>query len=245
MCGRRKMEKQHPELCDWGDMPIELLKKIAVQIPPGVTVQLHWNGEPLLYPDLEKAVMCFPNHFLHMDTNGKLLMERVDEIYVDSIAISIVQDDPEGDEQLDIAEKFIERRYNEMLVVLRTLGKIDADRMSRIKDLSCRYPRVVVAIRQLHAPAGSFGYEKPVVKPETGVCLEMLHKLAIDRFGDVSPCVRYDPFKQNRLANVESEALADVWTGGRRKEWVDYHVTGRRDMVPLCAGCDFWGCPNG
>ena len=74
MCGRRKLEREHPELCDWGDMPFEMLVEIAEQIPKGVMVQLHWNGEPLLYPKLDAAMNILRNHKpKHLERPGQRL----------------------------------------------------------------------------------------------------------------------------------------------------------------------------
>jgi len=56
MCGRRKEEAQYPDIANnRGDMPFEMLERIESQIPPGVFIQLHNNGEPLLYPQFAGA----------------------------------------------------------------------------------------------------------------------------------------------------------------------------------------------
>ena len=246
MCGRRKMERQHPELCNWGDMPFDMLVRIAEQIPQGVLVQLHWNGEPLLYPKLGAALNLLRRHYLCLDTNGKLLMARADEItpYLSSVTISVIPDDPEEDEQLDIAQRFIELSERP-LVVFRMLGYIDNTRRELISSWTRLYPKVMAVKRILHSPEGSYGYEKRVTIPEHGICLEMLHKLAIDRHGDVYPCVRYDPYKKNLIANVEDFSLADIWNSEVCLNWIQHHINGRRDLVPLCGECDYWGVPRG
>lgn len=97
----------------------------------------------------------------------------------------------------------------------------------------------------LHDPAGSFNYEKDVTIPETGVCLEMLHKLAVDRFGNAYPCVRFDPERENLLGNLNTQSLASIWNSGLRAQWVRWHIEGDRNKVPLCGECDFWGVPRG
>ena len=56
MCGRRKVEKDYPELVlNYGDMDFELVARIADQLPPDIVVQLHNNGEGLLYPRFGEA----------------------------------------------------------------------------------------------------------------------------------------------------------------------------------------------
>ena len=60
MCGRRKVERDYPELAlKYGDMDFRLVRKIARQLPPNVVVQLHNNGEALLYPRFGDAVKLF------------------------------------------------------------------------------------------------------------------------------------------------------------------------------------------
>lgn len=251
MCGRRKLEKDHPDLCAWGDMPVAMVEDIAREIPPGVFVQFHNNGEPLLYEKLDYAVSCFKNSgcYTGLDTNGKLLLERADEIIgrnLDTITISVIPDDPEGQEQLDIAINFLdEAQGKKPLVVFRLLGEIDSSRRHDIAYMmmSCN---AVACTRVLHAPEGSRAYEKPVTIPEIGVCLEMLHKLSIDRYGDVFPCVRFDPKALNLLGSLsDGSSLEERWYGDKRKEWLRAHIEGRRNDVPLCASCDYWGVPRG
>ena len=251
-CGRRKMEREQPELCNWGDMPLAMVKRIADQIPFGVSIQLHNNGEPLLYPDLGEALSMFGGHYVGLNTNGKLLMERSGEIrsYLSTITISVIPDDPEGHEQLDMAQRFILLK-DRPLVVFRLLGYIDEGRVLLIRKWREMYPKIVIAYRILHSPDGSFNYEKRTVKPETGICLEMLHKLAIDRYGGVYPCVRFDPHKKNLLGSVDithirlPDTLYNIWLGDKRQQWIQHHIEGRRDLVPLCGECAYWGCPRG
>jgi len=47
MCGRRKTDKEYPETAiNYGDTDFELVEKIAQQLPEGIVVQFHNNGEP-------------------------------------------------------------------------------------------------------------------------------------------------------------------------------------------------------
>ena len=240
------MEKSHPDLCNWGDMPIERVEKIAAQIPVGVDVQLHNNGEPLLYPYLNQVLELFEHHNTGLDTNGILLMQKADVIrhLLKTITISVIQDDPIGTEQLEIAGGFLQIKKRPF-VMFRLLGEIDRQRKTAINAMVKAWGRADVCYRVLHAPGGSYDYDKPVVKPETGVCLEMLHKLAIDRFGWVYPCVRFDPDKKNLLGSVDYLSLEYIWNSPIRRLWVDRHMNGNRNEVPLCSKCHFYGIPRG
>ena len=244
MCGRRKMETERPDLCNWGDMTMVMLTGIAAQVPSGVFVQFHWNGEPLLYPEIGEAIAAFSHCYTGLDTNGKLLLERFDQLQaLDTITISVIPNDPEGFEQSIIFIEYMERKPSP-LVILRVLGE-DENSDEWAEAMQDRFNKIIIANRVLHAPEGSFNYEKPVTIPEIGCCLEILHKLAIDRYGNISPCVRYDPEGLNRLGNVSDRSLKDIWYGAQREEWINHHLQGRRDKVPLCKSCDFWGVPRG
>lgn len=244
MCGRRKLEKLGP--VEWGDMPLGYVTLVASQIPSGVTVQLHNNGEPLMYPDLKAAFKLFAHTRTGLNTNGKLLMDKADEIIgqIDTLTISVIQDDPEGREQLEIANDFLEMKGKQRpLVTLRLLGEIDVRRYNDCLEFEEIYG-CLIAKRVLHAPEGSRGYEKPVTIPEMGVCLEILHKLSIDRHGNISVCVRLDPERKGVIGNIEKDTLLGAWLSRKRHQWISHHLNGRRDMVPICAECDYFGIPR-
>lgn len=243
MCGRRKLEKEYPELCNWGSMPLNLVCSIAKQVPKGVDAILHRDGEPLLYPKLEDAIKAFHGDFVAFNTNGILLMENLQAInLLSTVTISIIPDDPIGVDQYKIITEFLETKPD-LIVVLRVLGN-DIANEGRIRILKDTYLNVRICRRVLHAPEGSFDYEKDVTIPETGVCREMLHNLAVDRFGNVYPCVRYDPLRKNLLGNLHTHSLETIWESGLRHQWIRYHIEGRRDLVPLCNSCHFYGIPK-
>ena len=70
MCGRRKIERDFPELTlDYGDMEFEMVREIARQLPPHIVVQLHNNGEALLYPRFGEAAELFARQITNVVTN--------------------------------------------------------------------------------------------------------------------------------------------------------------------------------
>jgi len=239
-CGRRKREREDPTVKDsYGDMRFELLQTIAKQVPPNIVVQLHNNGEPLLYPRFVGAVKLFPNQITSIDTNGKLLLERGCDVVdkLDTIAISVIENDPEADEQYEIIRRFLNLKgHFKPLVVLRLNGSIDRKRYECFG--------VPIATRILHSPMGSFDYTKKVNVPEIGICMDLLHHLSIDRYGNVSICVRFDPEGKGIIGNVNENSLQDIWEGDLRKEWIEQHKKGNRKNAPLCSNCDFWGLPT-
>jgi len=237
VCGRRKIEKNYPELANWGDMPFELAEKIAKQLPKGILVSLHNNGEPTLYPKLREVLGVFKNQIRHFDTNGKLLVEKADEIIdnLELLTISIIENDPEGDEQYEKVKEFLKLKgQKKPAIVYRLLGNVEnRERWEKLPGL--------IANRTIHNPMGSFKYRKTPTIPEHGVCLDLLGHLAINRFGMVSPCVRFDPKRLGVIGDANKTPIADIWNGEERKKWLKAHLEQRRDKIPLCSYCDFYG----
>jgi radical SAM protein with 4Fe4S-binding SPASM domain len=240
MCGRRKIERDFPGLAKWGDMDFDLVEEIARQVPSHVVVQFHNNGEPLMYPRFGEAVELFENQYRCIDTNGKLLVEKAGELVgiMDSIAVSVIPNDPDAGEQYRTVVKFLELKgRHKPLMIYRCLGRVDFKVWEKLPG--------IMAKRVLHNPRGSYDYEKEVTKPEIGVCLDLLHHLAIDRYGNVSPCVRFDPYQKLVLGNLHEKSLAELWNGKKRKRLLNLHWAGNRDQHQFCAVCEYWGVPRG
>lgn len=242
MCGRRKVERDYPELAlKYGDMDFGLVEKIAHQLPPNVVVQLHNNGEALLYPRFGDAVRLFSGQITNVVTNGKLLVEKADEVIdnLDTMAISVIENDPESDEQYEIIEEFLKiKGEKKPFTLLRLNGRVDRERYEKLGLLT--------ATRIIHSPMGSFNYKKksPTI-PEIGICLDFLHHLSINSQGKVSICVRFDPKGLGVIGDANEQSLEEIWCGSKRSEWMEYHKQGRRDKVALCSYCHFWGVPTG
>lgn len=248
MCGRRERDRIYKDL-EYGDMPFEMVEKIAEQIPSGIVVQLHNNGEPLLYPRFGEVANLFKKKgcITSITTNGKLIVKKFDEIVnnLNSISISIFENDPEVDSQFELITKFLELkdnkyndRNNSTFVVLRFIGNVDESRYKEFLDR----PDVIRAKRVLHSPQGSVCYTSPPTVPEFGICVEFLRHLAIDRYGNVSCCVRFDPDGALRLGNINDKSLARMWSGLKRRTMLRLHATGQREKIPFCGKkCHFWG----
>ena len=241
MCGRRKIDREYPEIAmNYGDMDFELVRKIAEQLPEGIVVQFHNNGEPLLYPRFGEAVGLFKDQIKCVDTNAKLIVEKAEEIIdnLDTITISVIESDPDGDEQYELVKKFLDikgkKRPN---MIYRCLGDVDTEKWRKLDG--------IIATRILHNPLGSFKYKKSPTVPEIGICLEILNHMAINRFGKVSICVRFDPKRLGVIGDANTTPLIDIWNSPKRKEWIKHHVEGNRHKIPLCSYCDFWGVPTG
>lgn len=242
MCGRRKIDREFPEIAlQYGDMDFELVQSIAQQLPPNIVVQLHNNGEPLLYPRFGEAASLFQHQIKGIDTNGKLLLEKADEVIdvLDTMAISVIEKDVEADEQFEIIGKFLElKKDRKPFTLLRINGEVETGRYEKFG--------LIMAHRVLHSALGSFNYAKhnPTI-PEIGICLDFLNHLAISKDGEASICVRFDPKRLGVIGDAKKQSLHEIWNSNKRMAWLTHHKQGRRDQVPLCSYCHFWGVPTG
>jgi len=247
MCGRRKIERDFPKLSlKYADMDFPLVKSIARQLPPGIVVQFHSNGEGLLYPRFGEATRLFKKQIRCITTNGLLLLEKADEVIdnLDTVAISIIQDEiPEIKEKLlKIIKKFLKMKGDRKpLLIYRLLGDVNDEEYKKLPG--------IVARRILHAPMGSFDYRRKQEKrnptiPEIGICLDLLNHLCVSQNGEVSICVRFDPKRVGVIGHTNKQSLEEIWNSEKRHDWIEYHKRGRRNKVPLCSTCQFWGVPT-
>ena len=241
MCGRRALEKKGYVFDK--EMDFLLLRKISNQIPKRIVCQFHSNGEPTCYSRLGDALKLFKNNIRCFDTNGKNLVIKKDEIIdnLDILTLSTFEKDPEAHDQFNILNEFVTYKGNRSpRIVIRQLGDIDPI-LSELYDRTA-YTK---AKRVLHSPLGSFDYKKETIVPEIGICLEILNKITIDIDGNVFPCVRFDPDKENIIGNLKDMTLEEIWNGPKRKRLLKLHIEGKRDQIPFCSKCHFWGCPKG
>jgi len=241
MCGRRKIERDFPEISThYGDMDFELVKSIARQLPSGIVVQFHNNGEPLLYPRFGEAIRLFKRQIKCVDTNGKLIVEKADEIIgnLDTMTVSTFEKDEEAEKQFYLLKQFLAMRGDRKpRVIMRCLGNVDSD---RYKSLGC-----LIATRTMFSQKDNSTYKGKPIIPEIGICLDILGHMVIKRDGKVSMCVRFDPYGKGVLGSCIQESLAKIWNGSLRQERIRLHVEGKKDTIPHCDHCEFWGVPTG
>ena len=236
MCSR----KTAPPNTKYGDMDFDLLMNIRNQLFDNLVIQFHGNGEPLLYPLFAEAMSWFPKQIKCVTTNGKLLLERARYIigYVDTLSISVFEGDTEAEEQLAIIKEFLKLKGDHKpFTNIKITGKVDE---TPYEELG-----VPLLHRQIHTENSSRSYTtNPSVIPEIGICWDFLSHPCIHRNGDVSICMRYDPLGLGVLGNISTMTLDEIWNGEKRKEWLILHKKGRRDLIPLCSRCDYWGVPS-
>lgn len=251
ICARRRRDREENEETNYGDIDFDILKKISDEIPDNIVIALHNNGESLLYPRFGEAVKLFKekNCITNLVTNGKLLLKKSNEIInnLDTLSISIFENDEEADKQFEILNGFLElKKDNSPFTTLRFIGNVNQDKYEQFKKYNCLFIK-----RSLHSSIGSSDYRnsenkkiKPMI-PEAGICLDFLSHLAIDRFGDVSVCVRFDKNKELVLGNIKENTLLELWNSEKRLFMKKMHVEGKRNLIPYCGNkCEFYGVPT-
>ncbi|HAF96556.1 MAG: hypothetical protein A2021_01510 [Elusimicrobia bacterium GWF2_52_66] len=243
MCGRRKIEAENPGNMVFNkDMDIGLVERISAQLPSDIVVQFHNNGEPLMYQELPRALDFFKKQVRCFDTNGKLLVKRAADIIgrADTITVSTFERDEEWEEQFGILKEFLRLKgAASPRIMIRCLGELGEKRMALYRETGC-----LMVPRILHSPDGSFKYTKTTVIPEVGFCIEIMNHMAINTSGEVSLCVRFDPERHGVIGDASREPLADIWNSPKRREYIRAHIEGRRDTLPLCGKCHYWGVPR-
>jgi hypothetical protein len=243
-CGRRERDRLYG-LSSYGDMDIELIQMIASQVPEGIVIATHNNGESMLHPRFGEGVAFFKKKdcFVYTVTNGKHLMEKFDQIVnnLDVVSISVIEndDDTERKFQIETLREFISAKGNKKpFITLRFVGNIKNEEEYLALGLT-------VVRRTIHLPKGSVEYRKPATIPECGVCWDFMTRLAIDRFGNVSCCVRFDPEGELRFGNLSDMTLEKCWNNEKRIKMKELHTSGRRKEIPYCGEkCEFWGVPT-
>jgi len=226
---------------EYGDMDFVLLESIRKQLPRGLAVAFHRDGEPLVYPRLGDALALFTGMIRSITTNGKKLVEKHDQIIdnCEMLCVSAFRGDPDGPEQLDVLAQFlsIKGRFRPQVLV-KMVGDGDT---SKYEKLGVRIIR-----RLIHDPSGNshYAHHNPTV-PEIGICLDFLHHPSVDWKGNLFICNRLDGADRGILGNLNDSTLDELWNGPLRRRWLAAHVVGHRDLSsPLCANCNFWGVPS-
>ena len=89
----------------------------------------------------------------------------------------------------------------------------------------------------------NFGQEQPLVKVDrTGikhtVCIQGLLAATVFSNGDVGFCQCSDVHAQMIIGNISKNSLADILSGGKRKQYLDAFENGKTH--PHCAKCGFY-----
>src|SRR3990167_5100284 len=197
-CGHQddKINPNKKGIMDW-----TLLTEIAWQIPRGIVVQFHRDGEPTAYPNLKAALMLFEREITSIVTHGENLIKKADEIIGNctSLTVSAFNGDPDMEWQLENIKEFLRLKGDRPpMVNIKIVGFMPLERERIYASLG-----IPIIRRLLHVPDGNYKYVRrnPTV-PEHGICLDFLHHPSIDWKGRLFVCNRLDPSNAGLLRDL-------------------------------------------
>ncbi len=232
-CGRNEIRKNGK--MEIGYLDMKLFKNIISQYN-GEIIQFSRDGDPLLSPNLSfVGALCRP-FVTNIVTNGKLLWERRSELFdvFTSVTVSIIEDDIE---QFEVIKKFREYSYPKLpIIYIKFLGDYYNPEFEKMGFKTMR--------RVIHNPQGDWDYQGHIPPvSEIGVCLDFLNKPSITWDGKFSICNRFDPQGLSFIGDVTKQSLKEIWESDIRQEMLHYNKIGRRDKIPFCKDCQYWGFP--
>ena len=226
-------------------MRFGLFTCIVDQLPVGIIVQMHRDGEPTAYDFLGEALYYLRSKFItSIVTHGENLIKKADEIIGNctSLTVSAFNGDTNMDWQIENIKKFLELKGDRPPIVnIKIVGSMPPARESIYASLG-----IPIIRRLLHVPDGNYRYarQNPTV-PEHGICLDFLHHPSADWRGNLYICNRLDTTDAGLLGNLNDSTLDGLWNGAKRRLWLEAHKKGRRDQAsPLCAKCLYYGVPS-
>lgn len=239
-CGHQD-RKSNPHL-KFGDIDFDLLRRIRNQVAPPTVISFHRDGDPLVYPLLQEALMLFAEFPTSLVTHGETLSIRAKEIIgrATTITVSVIPNDRDRELQLESIRSFLNQRGDLPPVLqLKFVGAIENPQP---------YEALGVRIinRALHNKRGNWNYVKAhPIAPEIGVCLDFLGRPTIDWRGRVFICNRLDTEDAGLIGDLNKQSLDEIWNGPVRARMLKAHLAGRRDLAnALCARCESWGIPT-
>lgn len=233
----------HPNRTD-GEISMALLGQLSGEIPRGIVVQFHRDGDPLAYTgDLATVGTLFNHTIRSLVTHGETLGARAKEIIgrFDVVTVSIFRGNPGQAAQLDSLKTFLEAKGEQMpRVLLKIVGDMSDDDLSPYLALG-----LPVLRRLLHLPQSNAKYQRSLpAMPEHGLCLDLLHHPSVAWDGRVYLCNRLDAYDRGLLGSLTVSSLEAIWNGPIRRGILQAHLRGQRDSVQACASCQYYGIPT-
>lgn len=234
----------HPDRRD-GAMSPDLVRSLALALDPlgrNVVVQFHRDGDPLAV-NPGWALGRFHRNIRSLVTHGETLGRLAPQIVenCEAVTVSIFRGDPDRSLQLDSLREFLAYKRDRLpRVFLKVVGDMSDDELDEYAALDVPLMR-----RLLHIARGNARYAGGLpAMPEHGVCLDLLHHPSVAWDGRVYVCNRLDPTDRGLIGDLKTQTLGEIWNGELRAQWIQMHLDGRREQVPPCRDCQYYGIPT-
>jgi radical SAM protein with 4Fe4S-binding SPASM domain len=226
-------------------MSLDLMGKLSHELAPlgkSLVVQAHRDGDPLDAPNLGYFVRTFSRHILSLVTHGETLLDHAEHLIglVECVTVSIFRGDPDRELQLDSLTRFLKVKGDRLpRDYIKLVGGMDDGDFQPYAMLG-----VPVLSRRLHLPESNRRYTGGLPPlPEHGLCLDLLSHPSVAWDGRVYLCNRLDSTDAGLIGNLSTQSLDAIWNGPERQRVLDAHIAGRRNEIPACASCVYYGIP--
>lgn len=241
MCGHQSQEI-NPNL-RFGNMSLGLMEELRGQLPRGIEVAFHKDGDPLAHSHVREAIDIFSGLVSTVVTHGLNLGRKADQIIgrCSTVVVSVFRGDPDRDAQLQSIKEFCEAKGNRLP---RLIVKIVGDMSESESSVYWQYADQVIH-RLIHVPIGNskYAHRFPTI-PESGICQDLLHVPSVAWDGRVFLCNRLDVHDAGFIGDATAQSLDEIWNGPIRQGYLQKHLIGQRTEVPPCATCEYYGVPT-
>ena len=243
MCGHQDASV-NPGL-RFGDMSAACMVALAKELSPlgrSLVVQFHRDGDPLAFDHLHEALQIFAPHLRSIVTHGERLVAQAQALigHCESVCVSVFRGDPDREIQLAALRGFLDIKGDRLpRVLVKVVGDMREDELAPLTELG-----VPLLWRRLHTPEANTKYAHGApTMPEHGLCLDLLHHPSVAWDGRVYLCNRLDTRDAGVIGDLHTQTFDQIWNGPIRASAVQAHLDGRRQDVPPCRDCRYYGVP--
>jgi sulfatase maturation enzyme AslB (radical SAM superfamily) len=264
MCPHSQIPNQNK-----GHMGKELFKRIIDDISQyAEIIKLHWIGEPLLHPEIDKLIEYARRNTLaklHLSTNASLLYGKTAENIrcsgLDKIIISL--DGMSGDSYDKIrkngcfqnvlrnVESFIDsvdKNGGPLCHIKMIQFHQNQHETDMFKKKWSAYNNVMVDVMWLSDWAGNVPninqfthYHNPISQRTRTPCSDLWFKMQIDWLGKVAMCC-FDAKGSVEIGDVSNNAIREIWQNPIIQTIRREHIS--KSMSGICTKCTDWAVPT-
>jgi sulfatase maturation enzyme AslB (radical SAM superfamily) len=221
------------------------------------TIDLYSNGEPLMNKAFPRFLdrLAGMGRTVNLSSNGNLLNEHAIESIIDSgvsfMTFSIDAVNPETYRQIRIGgdlerverniARLLERRSKShstlrvgVNLTLQERNRGEAD------EFVNRWVGQADQVEILHYYAAKrYQMAKNWVPRARTLCHQIYVNLGTTVRGELWMCIGGHHF-ESTIGDIFEHDLDTIITRGRYREFQKNHISGRFDLLPMCAGCEVW-----
>ncbi len=245
-----------------GNMSLDTFSRIVDAVSGYVEfAYMHLAGEPLLHPDFNVLVDHAAERGMRigMSTNGTILtsskIEKILSSRLDTLIISIDGTNPETYQAIRQANSFnkvLRNTFNFLqakkrrgkgpyTVVQMICMKENQDEADHFYNFWREQGVDAVRLKRFFNFAGNVDDHTPegTAKQSGGEppCYLPWRQLAFYYDGTAVACC-HDFLHQSELGNIHTHSLEEIWNSETMCDLRRKHVDGRKNDIPLCAGCN-------